>query len=148
MREMVNAASKVVFHNHDLPNDYYYGKFKPKQQRDNLEKVLECSRKYFRINIVTGISWNNAIYSQLSLHRSLRGERPGPKVIKLYSCSTQLTTKFQLLMKLKYQQIKKFLALNLSNVVFIMQINVKMPTIVGILTFIIWDLICDHDLTN
>ena len=37
---------------------------------------------------------------------------PGPDVIKLFSCSTQLSTKFILL------------------------INVKMPTIVGILTFI------------
>ena len=31
--------------------------------------------------------------------------------------------------------MKKFLALNLSDVVFIMLINVKMPKIVGILTF-------------
>ena len=31
--------------------------------------------------------------------------------------------------------MKKFLALSLSDVVFIMLINVKMPTIVGILTF-------------
>ena len=38
--------------------------------------------------------------------------RPGPKVIKLFSCSTQLRLKFILL------------------------INVKMPSIVGILTFI------------
>ena len=37
---------------------------------------------------------------------------PGPQVIKLFSCSTKLSTKFVLL------------------------INVKMPTIVGILTFI------------
>ena len=37
---------------------------------------------------------------------------PGPEVIKLFQCSTQLSTKFILL------------------------INVKMPTIVGILTFI------------
>ena len=37
---------------------------------------------------------------------------PGPEVIKLFSCSTQLGTKFILL------------------------INVKMPTSVGILTFI------------
>ena len=37
---------------------------------------------------------------------------PGPEVIKLFSCSTQLSTKFILL------------------------INVKMQTIVGILTFI------------
>ena len=39
------------------------------------------------------------------------------------------------LWKLKYRQIKKFLALSLSDVVFIMLINVKMPTIAGILTF-------------
>ena len=36
--------------------------------------------------------------------------------------------------KLKYQQTKKFIALSLSYVVFTMLINVKMPTIVGILT--------------
>ena len=34
-----------------------------------------------------------------------------------------------------YRQIKKFLALSLSAVIFIMLINVKMPSIVGILTF-------------
>ena len=39
------------------------------------------------------------------------GFRPGPEVIKLFSCSTQLSLKFFLL------------------------IIVKMPTIVGILTF-------------
>ena len=37
--------------------------------------------------------------------------------------------------KLKYRQIKKFLALGLSDVVIIMLINVKIPTNVGILTF-------------
>ena len=46
--------------------------------------------------------------------------------------------KFQLLIKTNthYRQMKKFLAIFLSDVVFIMLINVKMPTIVGILTFI------------
>ena len=38
--------------------------------------------------------------------------------------------------KLKYQKIKKFIALSLSDVVFFMLINVKMSTIVGILTFV------------
>ena len=61
--------------------------------------------------------------------------KPGPKVIKLFSCSTQLSTKFQVLIKLKYRRVKKFLALSLSDAVFILLINVKMPTIVGILTF-------------
>ena len=35
----------------------------------------------------------------------------------------------------KAKKIKTFLAFKLSNVAFIMLINVKMPTIVGILTF-------------
>ena len=56
-----------------------------------------------------------------------------PEDIKLFSCSTQLITKFQLLIKTKILTIKKFLALSLSDVVLIMLINVKMPTIVGIL---------------
>ena len=48
-----------------------------------------------------------------SLKITLSGSRgPGPEVIKLFSCSAQLRLKFILL------------------------INVKMPTIVGILTFI------------
>ena len=34
-----------------------------------------------------------------------------------------------------HRKVKKFLALSLSVVVFILLINVKMPTIVGILTF-------------
>ena len=53
----------------------------------------------------------------------------------IISCSTQLSMKFQLLIKTKMLKIKDFLAFKLWNVVFIMLINVKMPTIVGILTF-------------
>ena len=37
--------------------------------------------------------------------------------------------------KKKKRQIKKFLAFSLSDVIFIMLRNVKMPTIIGILTF-------------
>ena len=62
-------------------------------------------------------------------------KQAGPEVIELVPCSTQLNTKFQKLIKIIYRQIKKFLALSLSDVVFIILINVKMPTIVGILTF-------------
>ena len=39
-------------------------------------------------------------------------------------------------LKLKYRQIKKCFALSLSNVAIAMLINVKMPSIVDILTFI------------
>ena len=59
---------------------------------------------------------------------------PGPEVIKLFSCSTQLSTKLQLLIKTKISTDEEVFALSLSGVVFIMLINVKMPTIVGILT--------------
>ena len=55
----------------------------------------------------------------------------GPEVIKLCSCSTQLSTKFQLLIRTKIPTNKMFLALSLSDVVFIMLINVKMPTVVA-----------------
>ena len=55
---------------------------------------------------------------------------PGSEVIKKCSCTTQPSAQ-----KLKYRQIEKFLALSLSDVVLIMPIKVKMPRIVGILTF-------------
>ena len=54
--------------------------------------------------------------------------------VKTVSCSTQLNMKFQLLIKSKMVKIYMFIALRLSNVVFILLINVKMPTTVGILT--------------
>ena len=50
--------------------------------------------------------------AQSEFHICSNKHETGPKVIKLFLCSTQLSTKFILL------------------------INVKMPTIVGILTFI------------
>ena len=59
----------------------------------------------------------------------------GPEVIKLFSCSTQLSMKFQLLIKSKIGKIWTFIAFKHSDVVFIMLIKVKMPIIVGILSF-------------
>ena len=61
---------------------------------------------------------------------------PSPEVIILVPCSTQLNMTFQVLIKkTKILQIKTLFAFKLSDVAFIMLINVKMPTIVGILTF-------------
>ena len=58
--------------------------------------------------------------------------KPGPEVIKLFSCSTQLSKKFQLVIKTKIQTNEEAYCLKSirSGVVFIMLINV-----VGILTF-------------
>ena len=60
---------------------------------------------------------------------------PGPEVIKLFSCSTQLRMQIQMLIKLKCSHLNIFLAFKLSDVVSAMLMNVKMSTIDGILTF-------------
>ena len=52
-----------------------------------------------------------------------------------FRTSTQLNTKFQLLIKTKIPTNKGLLALSLAGVVFTMLRNVKMPTIVAILIF-------------
>ena len=54
---------------------------------------------------------------------------PATEVMKLFSCSTER----EISMLIKGKMVKKiFPALKLSDVVFILLINVKMPTIVGI----------------
>ena len=52
--------------------------------------------------------------------------------MKLFSYLTQLSTKFPLLVKTKILTNKDVSCFSRSDVVFIMLINVKMPTIVGI----------------
>ena len=59
---------------------------------------------------------------------------PGSEVIKALSCSTQLSMKFQFLIKCN-MVIKIFLAFKLSDVVNLLLINIEMPTMVGILKF-------------
>ena len=51
---------------------------------------------------------------------------PALEVIKLVSCSTQLSMKFQRLIKTKILKINIFYALKLLFVVFILLVNVKM----------------------
>ena len=52
----------------------------------------------------------------------------GPKVIKLFSCSTQLSMKLKLL-------VSTDISLNHQSLSIILLIDVNMPTIAGILTF-------------
>ena len=69
------------------------------------------------------------------LYRSSSARRPiweatlilptRPQAIKLFSCSTQLSMKFQSLIKAKMVKNTDLLALKLSDVVFILLINVK-----------------------
>ena len=89
------------------------------------------------INLPLAFTGQEAIFQRVSIGLD-KQNKPGPEVIIFFLCSTQASTKFQMLIKSKivlYRQMKKSLALSLSGVVFIMLINVKMPTIVGILTF-------------
>ena len=68
---------------------------------------------------------------------SIEEDASGPEVIKLFSCLTQLSTKFYMLISIK--NMKKFNFFSCSyklKMVFFLLINVKMPTIVGILTFV------------
>ena len=61
----------------------------------------------------------------------------GPEVIKLFSCSTQLSMKFILLINVKMPTIVGIsIFISMINTEFILLINAKMSTIVGILTFI------------
>ena len=60
---------------------------------------------------------------------------PGPKVIQLFSCSAQLSTKIQLFIKTKIRTSEEVSCFKSLRCVFMMLINVKMSTIVGILTF-------------
>ena len=62
-------------------------------------------------------------------------ENQAPRLKSFFSCSTQLSTKFQLFVSTKIQR-KIFLAPSLSDVIFIMLINVKIPTVVGLSTFL------------
>ena len=84
-----------------------------------------------------GQNWaylNDTCFSYPLWQEELKDFQPSPKVIKLFSCSTQLSMEFHMLIKSKMLKIKTF-AFRCSDVVFIMLINIKMPTIVGILTF-------------
>ena len=77
--------------------------------------------------------WTNDVIGVLFWLIAVRFFRCKDSWPRGFKCSTQLSTKSQLLIKTKIS--KKFLALSLSDNIFIMLINVKMPTIVGILTF-------------
>ena len=59
----------------------------------------------------------------------------GPKAINLFSCSTQLSMKFQMLISIKMSRNSAFSGSGKPMMLFFLLINVKMPTIVGILTF-------------
>ena len=53
----------------------------------------------------------------------------------LFSCSTPMRMDFQLLIKTKMLKIRNILAFKLSDVVFIMLTNFRMPAVVNTLSF-------------
>ena len=59
-----------------------------------------------------------------------------PEVLKLFSCSTQLSMKFFMLINLRSLTIANVCLLNLAEHENVLLINMKLPTIVGIFIFI------------
>ena len=78
------------------------------------------------------------LYSDVSsfvLKMAREGKIANPKVIKHFSCSSQLSMKFQLLIITKILKNIDFSCFEISDIVFILLTYVKMPKIVRILTF-------------
>ena len=76
------------------------------------------------------VTRNSRIYS------TQRDILSGPEVIKHFSCSTQLSMKIQMLISIKISRNSAFsLGSDKPRMLFFPLIIVKMPTIVGILTF-------------
>ena len=89
--------------------------------------VLYCIFNYQ--TILYQDEWKN-----LSVKKELRMLfYPAPKVIKLFSCSNQ--HEIQLLIKSKIMKVFFTSCFKILRCFYILLINVKMPTIVGILTF-------------
>ena len=68
---------------------------------------------------------NKSLVFERLIHVVSSVKKPGPMVIKLFSCSTQLSTKFHLLIKTKIPTIDAVSCFSSSDIVFILQINVK-----------------------
>ena len=94
------------------------------------DATVSVFKLFFNHFYLLGLSKKEKIWINLLLTN-----QSGPEVIKLLHTQLNWAWNFNCSLKLKYRQIKKFLALSLPGAVFIMLINVKMPTIVGILTF-------------
>ena len=109
---------------------------------ENFEKSVELvasdafSCSLFLVIAVQQLSLTEKCIRRSTLPLSNSTGVTGPEVMKLFTCSIQLSMKFIMLINLKCLKIKTFLAFRRSDVVFIMLINIKLPTIVGILTFI------------
>ena len=105
--------------------------------RTVIDKKTSLSGKvgdtFRQLQILLGsLDWSILIhYVILVSPISLRIPQTGLKLIQLFSCLTQLSMKFQLLMKTQMQKNHNFSfhALKLSDVVLILLINAKMPTI-------------------
>ena len=61
--------------------------------------------------------------------------KPGAEVIKLISCSTQLSMKFEILINIEIAKIDGMFRFYSLKPAIILLINVKMPIVVDILTF-------------
>ena len=73
--------------------------------------------------------------------------KPGFEVIKLFSCSTQLSMTFEMLTSIKISRNSAFSGSDKPRMLFPLLINVKMPAIVSILTFMSRKISCSSELS-
>ena len=73
------------------------------------------------------------LLASITANQENAGSLPGPEVIELFSCSSQLNINFFQLINIEIA--RTIVLFRFKSQPFIQLINVKMPTIVGILTF-------------
>ena len=77
---------------------------------------------------------NSCLYCPVlrDFHDAVHEMKSAPEVIKLFSCSTQLSMLFKMLISIKISRNSAFSGSDKPRMLFFPLINVKMPTIVGI----------------
>ena len=97
---------------------------------------------WFTVKILSiGTDWPKQTLQALT--RLLLKKQSGSEVIKLFSCSTQLSMNIEMLTSIKISRNSAFSGSDKPRILFFLLINIKMPTtinvkiptIVGILTF-------------
>ena len=73
--------------------------------------------------------------NSVNFNNTPRLPKSGLEIIKLLLCSAQLSMKFKILISIKISRNQHFSGVDKPRMSFVLLINVKMPTIVGILTF-------------
>ena len=102
----------------------------------NAAVIAAMPRKHRdKLVILLTIFWDQRLYSILNGNNTntRNDKQSGPGVIKLFSCSTQLSITFKMLISIEISRNSAFLCSDKPRMLFFTLINLQMPTTVGIL---------------